>query len=46
MMKKVLNERINSLKAGIFNTRTLNGTLKTEIQNWISKFINYYYDFP
>lgn len=45
MMKNVLNKLINGPKAAFLSADNLIGTLKTEFQNWKSKFINYYFDF-
>jgi transposase len=45
MMKKVLNERINGPKAVVLSAINLIETFQTEIQNWKSKFINFYSDF-
>jgi transposase len=45
MMKKVLNQTINSPKAVFLSADNLIGPLKTEIQSWKLKFINYYFDF-
>ena len=45
MMKKALNQTINSPKAVVLSARSLIGTLKTEIKDWKLKLINYYLDF-
>jgi len=45
MMKKAINETINSSKSLILGVESLSCTIKTEFQTWISKIFLQYFNF-